>query len=368
MKIGFDAKRLFCNFTGLGNYSRGLVRHLQEHFPQHHYFLFTPKITLNKQTDEFLNYPIITTKKSFAFSLWRSFFIHQKINKLKLSIYHGLAGELPFSTIKQPIKQVVTIHDLIFRHRPSDYSLFDRKIYDYKAKLACKKADQIIAISEYTKKDIMQSYDINANKISVVYQSCNSQFYDPCSVYQKQAVSSKYNLPDVFLLSVGSINERKNLLKTIKAVEQINKVPLVVAGNGNGLYEKKVKAYVKEREIEHLVFFLDFVDFKDLPAIYQLAKCLVYPSSFEGFGIPIIEAFASKIPVITAKNSSLSEVGGKAAYYLESVSSNSLKEHIEFILNNNKENHKRIKLGKQQLAKFGPKKNILKLMDIYEQL
>lgn len=333
MRIGFDAKRAFHNSTGLGHYSRTLIQSLAQYFPQHEYFLFNPKpstsFNLNQlQVKEILPGSILA--KTFS-GIWRSNWVVNDLKKYGIQLYHGLSHEIPFSIHRSSIKIVVTIHDLIHERYPHQYKAIDRAIYTRKYTYACKHAHAVIAISEQTKNDLIEFYQVPKEKIYVCYQSCNSAFGKRVSAEEQEQVRLRYNLPPQFFLSVGSIIERKNLLNVCKAYKQVQarvKIPLVVIGGG-GLYKKQVIDYVNANGLsKHIIFLSDsplaqvpeFKTAADFPAIYQMATAMLYPSFFEGFGIPVLEALWSRLPVITSNVSCLPEAGGDAAYYVDPAS------------------------------------------------
>lgn len=330
MKIGFDAKRFFHNSTGLGNYSRDLIRILSVYYPENQYYLYNPKFRKN-------NYDIYNSTVRFPRkkiykklnSLWRSFGVKQELVNDNIDIYHGLSGEIPFNLSKK-IKKIVTIHDLIFMRYPELYSFWDRKIHFYKFKYAAKNSDTIIAISEQTKQDIIHYFGICESKIKVVYQGCADEFKKTYSEKEKIEVSCKYNLPNEFLLNVGTIEKRKNLLTIVKAIKDLD-VKLVVIGKKTKYYTE-VLNYINDNKINDKIIFLEKVSLKDLAVIYQLATVFIYPSIFEGFGIPIIEALFSKTPVITSKNDVFREAGGENSIYIDPQNSNELKNIIIFLL------------------------------------
>ena len=331
MNIGFDAKRAYHNGTGLGHYSRTLVRSLAEYFPQHEYFLFNPKpselFELNgSNTHEIL--PAKLLHKTLS-SVWRSTWIKNDLEKMEIDVYHGLSNEIPLDIHKTAIKSVVSIHDLIFERYPAQYSRIDVEIYKRKFIYACDHADKIIAISEQTKNDIMEFYRTPEQKIAVCYQSCNPAFAKPVSNNIRQQIKEKYSLPDEYFLYVGSIIERKNLLGICKAFYLLRndlKIPLVVIGDGTK-YKQQVKDFIRQNGLDDKVIFLSenslakvassFLKADDFPAIYQMAIAMIYPSFFEGFGIPVLEALWSRLPVITSNVSSLPEAGGDGAYYVD---------------------------------------------------
>jgi glycosyltransferase involved in cell wall biosynthesis len=371
MKIGFDAKRLFNNFTGLGNYSRALVYGLNEFYPENDLFLFTPRIIPNEEVKSFLDssrYKVVSPRRNSSF--WRSFGCVKDINNLKLDIYHGLSHELPFGILKTKAKSVVTVHDLIYITYPFDFSLFDRQIYKLKSLYACQKADKIIAVSNSTKNDIINYFNISDSKVEVVYQSCHHSFKEMLNEEERREVLRKNDLPHNYMLYVGSVIERKNLLNLVKAIKLLKKEnipPLVVIGKGKK-YLYKVKEYVKEHGLEKMVIFTSGISFVDLPAIYQNAKIFIYPSRYEGFGIPIIEALWSKTPVITSDISSLPEAAGPGAFYCNPESAESISEGIQKILSDKAYSDELVVKGFEHVQQFEDKNNADKLMEVYKSI
>lgn len=341
MRIGFDAKRAFSNFTGLGNYSRSTLKLLTELHPEHEYFLYNPRVPDENQI-KFLDLPHhakvhIKIPQSFFFeifsSTWRRYGITADIVRDKIDLYHGLSHEVPVNIHKTNIKSIVTIHDLIFKVFPQYYKVADRKIYDNKFKHACETADGIIAISEQTKSDIIKFYNINADKIKVIYQGCSTIFETPSDELTKQSVKTKYNLPDKYLLSVGSIERRKNVKLILTALSNIdNDISLVLVGKKTEYYNELVE-YINTHNLSNRVIFLHDVKFNELPSIYQQALMFIYPSRYEGFGIPILEALHSRIPVIAAKGSCLEEAGGPMTRYIDADSAEELTHAINELMN-----------------------------------
>ena len=160
-RLGYDAKRLFNNFTGLGNYSRTLLEDLSNHFPENEYFLFSPKVTKNDRTNPFFDQSKFTIKKARGNGIyWRSYGIKKDLLENQIQLFHGLSHEIPIGLQQTTMKSVITIHDLIFKHYPNQFSWIDRNIYDWKFRYSCENADRIVAISENTKKDIIRFYNI----------------------------------------------------------------------------------------------------------------------------------------------------------------------------------------------------------------
>jgi len=379
MKIGYDAKRLFCNFTGLGNYSRTLVKNLRSSFPLNSYHLYTPKVVPSDETDGFFDEVKYKVHVSTAFikSIWRSYSMVKQLKKDGIELYHGLSHELPFKIQKSGIKSVVTIHDLIFKVYPTTYSYFDRKIDDVKFRNACVNSNKIIAISENTKRDVVKFYGIDSKKIEVIYQSISPLFFDetPDGELENNSVFKEYNIPTDYLLYVGSVQERKNLKLIIEAYKHLvasspnYSIPLVVVGKGKK-YKEEVIQLIKDYNLEKLVVWLDNLeDNQALKALYTKAKALVYPSFYEGFGLPIVEALLCKTPVITAGVSSLPEAGGPNSIYIDPRNHEELAGAIRQVLDDTEAVAQMKKLGFEYANQmFSAEKTSKELMKVYESI
>ncbi|MCO6493206.1 MAG: glycosyltransferase family 4 protein [Phaeodactylibacter sp.] len=371
LRIGYDAKRLFNNFTGLGNYSRTLLSNLVEYYPDNAYFLYSPKITRNDETHFFLNSALFNVQlpKRGSGAFWRSFGVKRDLRKHKVQLYHGLSHEIPFGLEKSNIRSIVTIHDLIYERFPEHYPLFDRKAYRLKYRYACRHADHIVAISESTKQDIVEFYGITPEKISVIYQSCHERFMVKKSQRTFEGVRRRYRLPEKYLLTVGAVTERKNLLGMVRALELLPescRLPLVVVGQGKR-YLARVKAFVRKSGLEHLVHFAP-VSFDDLPSVYQRASVFLYPSFYEGFGIPILEALFSRTPVVTSSVSSLPEAAGPGAYLANPGDPGEIAAGIEKILSDENYRNELAEKGHAHAQQFRGEPLSHKMMDLYKKV
>lgn len=317
MNIGFDAKRVFHNRSGLGNYSRSTMKLLSRFYPEHSYFLYSARSNrdlFSPSANQLVVKPESRLDQYFP-GFWRSWGISKQIQWNKLDIYHGLSNELPLSIKKAGVKSVVTIHDLIFLRYPEYYSSIDRKIYTYKFRHACRVADIIFATSNATKADIVSYFGTDPQKIEVVYQSCDPIFSSQVDTVKRHEIRKKYNLPEQFILYLGTIEKRKNVLSLIRAyVNENNDIPLVIAGKPTS-YISEINNFLVQKPASSRIFFRYNIESVDLPALYQSALIFVYPSVFEGFGIPILEALNSGVPVITSTGSCFNETGGDAALY-----------------------------------------------------
>lgn len=334
MRIGFDAKRAYFNYSGLGNYSRNTIHYLSHRYPDNEFYLYIPRKKNQIPNGDFNNhtlvYPESWRARNFS-SLWRSYWLGKQLVRDGVELYHGLSNEIPFDIIKHHVPSVVTIHDLIFLRFPEWYNPIDRKIYARKAKFSCLNADRVIAISEQTRSDIIHFFNTPEEKIDVVYQGCDPDFYVQRTPAEKQELSQKYSLPASFLLYVGTIEPRKNLLQVIKA-RHMGKldIPLMVIGRRTP-YIKQILEYIAEHSLKNITFLED-VPNEDLPGIYQMADAFIYPSRFEGFGIPILEALFSRTPVITSSGSCCDEAGGESSMYVDPDDTDQMIHAIRLIL------------------------------------
>lgn len=380
MKIGYDAKRAFHNGTGLGHYSRTLLHSLADYYPENEYYLFNPRpstrFSLERaQFHEILPHGLMA--KTFR-SAWRSSWVKKDLLKLGIRLYHGLSHEIPLGIDQTGIRSVVTIHDLIHERHPEQYNPLDVKIYNRKFRYACAHADRVIAISEQTKKDIIQFYGTPEEKIHVCYQSCNPSFARIVPEAEKQQVQREYGLPARFYLYVGSIIERKNLLTICKSLfllrEQSN-IPLVVIGEG-GKYKEQVKDYIRQNGLESRIIFLSdneqvknkpaYRNASVFPAIYQSALAMIYPSYFEGFGIPVLEALWSRLPVITSSVSCLPEAGGPGAAYVHPADSEAMAALMKKIAEDTTYADSLREKGLAHAQHFNQQKTAAAVMEVYK--
>lgn len=371
MKIGYDAKRAFHNTSGLGNYSRDLLRILFKHRPEQEYFLFNPKASKRELFQYERNERIHEIMPSsplhqIIHPIWRSKAVIGECKSRKLDIYHGLSNELPIGIGKSKIKSIVSIHDLIFMRLPKLYRKTDRLIYRAKFEQACKEADKIIAISEQTASDIIKYLKISSSKIEVVHQGCQPEFQKEHSTQSLEKVKEQYSLPDRFLLGVGTLEKRKNQGIIIRAMAELKEnIPVVLVGKPTS-YKIQLQKLSDELGLSGMIHYLSDVPTEDLARIFKLAEVLLYPSVFEGFGIPILEGLSSGIPVVTSEDSCFHEAGGNAALYINPYEHRSLVKALEEILNDERSRMERIEAGKKHFQNFSEDKIANNLSAVYD--
>jgi glycosyltransferase involved in cell wall biosynthesis len=369
MTVGFDAKRAFNNRTGLGNYSRFVIKALQQHSAIET-LLYTPKISPNLFVNIEPKQVRTTTWPRFLGAAWRTFGITDTLKTDKVQVYHGLSNEIPYRLKHAKIKSVVTIHDLIFERFPELYPSIDRFFYRQKFKRACQESDCIVAVSEQTKRDIIDFYHIDSQRIKVVYQDCDEVFQKPVLSTQKEIVQQKYNLNKPFVLCVGTLEARKNQERLIDAFYSAFKgqnIDLVLVGKGPA-YQQKLAKLTHLYEMQDQVKFLNNVPFADLPSIYQLSRVFAYVSRFEGFGIPIVEALHSQVPVLAATGSCLEEAGGGGALYANPDDEFEIAQKLKILWHNETLRTELITNAQKHLPKFADSTVAQQLTDIYQNL
>lgn len=367
MRIGFDAKRAFNNTSGLGNYSRNTISLLAKYFPANEYYLYTPSINgsldFSLPDGSHLRKPGRFTGR-IAGSFWRSAMLGSFLENDGIDLYHGLSHELPVRMGNSPVKKVVTIHDMIPYRHPGMFTAVNRFIYRKKINHSCSRADRIIAISRQTKSDIEEFTGVDPAIVEVIYQACDPAYYLRADEDTRARVRLKYNLPSGYILSVGTIEPRKNLPGVIRAM-QAGKIdtPLVVVGKKTGFLDT-VLSDIHHSGIKN-VLFLENIPVNDLAAIYQMAGLFVYPSFYEGFGIPVLEALSSGTPVITSSGSCFSETAGPDSLYVDPHNHEELAAALTNVLTDSSLREKMVSGGLKHSGNFQHERIAEKLMEVY---
>ena len=363
--IGFDAKRIVRNGTGLGSYGRTLVNDLiRQDDAELQFLLYAP----DKGRDDLRRQIVLGEHAQFRYpfkqnallsSLWRTRTIVNDLRRDGVNVYHGLSGELPLGIRKSGIRSVVTIHDLIFMRHPEYYHWIDTKLYSWKFRQTIKEADVIIAISERTKQDIMELGNVPEECIKVVYQSYAPRFSREVTLTHQQEVRQRYALPERFVLNVGTIERRKNLRLAVDALPLLpSDIHLVAVG--------RQTPYAQELPKSNRLHLLSGVPDDDLAAIYSLAEAFVYPSRYEG--IPIIEAIAAGLPVVACTGSCLEEAGGPSCLYVSPEDVEGMAAAILSVLEGTDGRTERIRQCQQYIQRFRGNDVAGQVLDIYRLL
>lgn len=370
MNIGFDGKRAVSNMTGLGNYSRLVIERIALAEPLDRLLVYTPKLKENPRLESISSLHNVEFRlpapQGFQGSLWRTFGVTNNLRADNVDIFHGLSNELPLNIRKSGVPSVVTMHDVIYRTMPECYKAIDRKIYDFKYGRACHNADRIIAVSECTKRDVERFYGIDPDKIDVIYQGCDESFRRMRSPEELAEVRRRYNLPKKYILQVGTIEKRKNLELTVRALSALNpQIELVVVGRDHHGYKKYIDSLAQELGVASRIHYYSGLPFKDLPAINQSAEAIAYPSRYEGFGIPVLEGLESMRPVVAATGSCLEEAGGPDTLYVDPDSVSDLVSAFNAVIFGGREIEEMTRAGKAYAARFNTDNMASRILDTY---
>ena len=232
------------------------------------------------------------------------------------------------------VPTVLTVHDLIFHHLPAHHKPLNRWYLNLTLPLYCRRASHIVTVSEHTRRDLVSTYDLAPEKVTVIHEAADPRFC-PQSPQAVAAVRARYSLPDRYLLFVGTLEPRKNLIRLLSAFETIHAEGLaeglVIVGRRGWLYDDFF-ARLEESPAREAVILPGYVPDEDLPTIYTGAQASVLPSLYEGFGLPVLEAMACGTPVAASNVSSIPEIGGDAALYFDPLDVEAMTEALRGLL------------------------------------
>lgn len=370
--IGYDAKRAFRNHTGLGNYSRMIVGEMLRSHPDVWAVLFSPLIDGDyyHYFDGMVKVEIRRPSRLWRYVpwLWRTVGFSRKLSLNHVELYHGLSNELPVS-VPAGMKQVVTIHDLASIRFPQQFNGFDRMVHRLKQRYACQKADIVVAVSQQTRRDIIDLLHVPEERVRVIYQSCDPIFWQPITEQAVAQVRQRYALPKRYVVCVGTIEERKNQVAVVRAMQQVSPdVGLVIVGRPRGRYAAAVRREIVRCGLSSRVKILANARFADFPALYAGAVASVYMSRFEGFGIPVLESFCCNTPVVTSSLSSMPEVGGEAALYADPDDVATIAAHLHRLATDEAFRASRVEKGCLQRQRFTPKAIGDEMYALYREL
>jgi len=374
MNIAINTLALYKTKTGMGRYIVELIGRVPKEDNQTTFFVYLSK--KNKKYFDLSQENIIVKKVSWFWSfpffkiLWEQIFLPFSLWKNNIKLYHAPGFTLPLWKPNNT-RFVVTIADMTFFSHPEYHTWWKVLYFQSLIPFSLKKADAIITISKNTKEDIlqMQKIRISKEKIHAIPLGVDEHF-----TVQKEknsmSILKKYQITTPYILFVGMLEPRKNVVGLIEAFVKISNKKmhkLVIVGKKGWKYHS-IFQKVKELHLEKEVIFVGYVPDEDLPALYNTATCFVYPSFYEGFGIPVLEAMACRCPVITSKNSSLEEIGGDAAIFVNPYNIKTIKEAMELLLNDQDERKKRQNAGLLQVQKFSWTIMAKKTKEIYVSL
>jgi len=370
-RVCLDLSPAVHQHAGLGRYAQELLLALATADRQNEYVVFYNNPAAARVEPSLERFPKITTPLSYK--PWRLSALLAHFTRIPqdpllpgVDLFHATDHLLPYF---RRIKSVFTLHDLIFLFHPETHKSLNRWFLTLMMPRFLRAADAVIAVSECTKRDAIRFYRIPEEKITVIYEGVNPRFR-PASPEAIAAVRARYGLPERFILYVGTIEPRKNLTTLLEAFHHLlatYDLRLVIVGKKGWLYERFFRR-LRELGLENRVLFTGYVPDEDLPAIYSAADLFVFPSLYEGFGLPVLEAMACGTPVICSNTSSLPEVAGDAALLVDPTDARALTGAMEQVLTNERLWATLRAKGMERARGFTWEKAAYRTWEVYQQV
>ncbi len=345
-----------------------LIRHIEKNDKQNEYTILIPSIPLDDMPLERVGfkYKILKPKK-----LWTKIALPLALYtaKQKPDLIFSPTHYIPWFS---PVKRIVTVFDLSFLHFPKMFTKRDLWQLKNWTKFSIQNADHIITISNFSKKDIISQYKLDNSRVSVAYPGFNKKIFMPKQKDEKsKQILDKYQIKDTYIIYIGTIQPRKNLIRLMEAVSRIEGLNLIIAGKTKGegregwMFEETLQT-PKNLAIEDRVKFLGFVPTEDLPVLISNSIAFIQPSLWEGFGIPVVEAMACGVPVLVSDRCSLPEVAGKAGLSFNPYSVDQIEQAIRTIVSDKKLHNKYSKNALIQSKKFSWDKMSREVIKIFK--
>lgn len=369
MKIAFDGRPMQGRYTGIGRYLDNLFENLAKIDSQNQYFIFYNKekgFSPRSFGKNFHNIQIPYYK-----IILEQFWLPLVCKRYHIELYLGTNHILP---IIKNTKQIVVIYDLTYKYFPETHP--KKVLYYYQTFIpgSLGRADQIISISKNTKEDIIKFFNINPQKIKVIYLGADlEKFQEKISKSVFNKLKHDLDIKGEYLLTVGIFEHRKNYKRLVKVFSEISKefpaLQLVMVGPKSKDFVN-IKNLVSRYKIKSKVTFPGYIEDEEVVSLYQNAKLLIFPSLYEGFGIPPLEAMASGTPVISSNNSSIPEVVGDAALQFDPFDENDMKKTISYALNNPQvlDNLKKKGIKRAGLEKFSWPKVAQEILQVFKNI
>lgn len=356
MKIAINTRFLIpTKLEGFGWFTHEVAKRIVENHPEHEFYFFfdrnyEEKFIYGKNVTPIVIYP--PARHPFLYYLWFEFGVKKALEKYKIDVFLSPDGYL---SLKSEVKQIPVIHDLSFLHYPEDLPFWNKKYVNYFFPKYAQKASKIVTVSEYSKQDIATSFGIEEEKINVAHNGIGEVFH-PISEKKKEEVKRKFTDGRPYFLFVSALHPRKNVTRLFQAFdifksETKSEIKLLMVGE-KYWWNKEIKQVFDEMKHQEDVIFTGHIQSKELNEIYGAGLALTYVSYFEGFGIPLVEAMKCELPVIASDKTSLPEVGGDAAIYVNPFSVKDIKNGMKRVFKDESLRTELIEHGKQRATLF----------------
>jgi glycosyltransferase involved in cell wall biosynthesis len=371
MKVAIDVRTVLSNRSGVGNYVMHLIQNLRKVDPVSIYYFLSLKknLPLLGSFSPHQN-PLLTVFSHESHPLgdfWEHFILPLRLMKTGIDIFHGPASLIPFR--KDHYRVVVTIHDLVAFLFPETIPLKYGAYMRFLLRQAVKRANKIISVSYHTRQDLIKILKVPSEKIIVIHEAPSPIFrpYDGLEV--RTFLKERYGLHKKYIYHLGNIEPRKNLIVLLEAFTRVCRelgpdYQLVVSGQKGWLIHS-LSHFLKDYPNRNQVLFTGYVPMEELPFFMNGAEIFVFPSLYEGFGLPVLEAMSCGTPVISSNRSSIPEIIGSAGMLIDPTNTKELADGIIFLLRNEEERKRLSLLGKDQAAKFSWEEVALKTLDVY---
>lgn len=299
---------------------------------------------------------------------WLNFYVPSYVAQANIDLFHGANFVLP---LRLPCKTVATVHDISFIHIPHAYGRIYRRYMVMQTKRSLRAADAVIAVSEKTRDDLIKVFRAEPKRVTVIPNGIGEEFRNDYDQDYLSKVRAQLMLPERYILHVGVVEVKKNIGVLLQAAAPLIKRGLVdgvVLAGRDGLGADKIRGLANKLGLGNRAHFLGFVPQELLPGVYNLANAVVFPSLYEGFGLPVLEAMACGTPVITSNISSLPEVAGDAALLVSPNNSEELKQALERVLTDERLRASLREKGLTRVQEFTWEKTAAKHIEVYRRV
>ncbi len=374
MKVAIDVRTVLPNRSGVGNYVLHLIQNLRKVDPDSIYFFLSLKKNLSflgpLAPEQNPLQTVFSHENHPLGDFWEHFILPIRLMKKGIDVFHGPASLIPFR--RDHYQVVVTIHDLVAFLFPETIPLKYGAYMRYLLRQAVKRANKIISVSHHTRQDLIEILKVPSEKIVVIHEAPSPIFrpYDRNKV--RTLLKERYGIQKKYIYHLGNIEPRKNLIVLLQAFTRVcqelgTEYQLVVSGQ-KGWLIRSLSHFLKNYPMRDQVLFTGYVPMEDLPLLMNGAEIFVFPSLYEGFGLPVLEAMSCGTPVISSNRSSIPEIVGSAGVLIDPTDVRELAHRIVYLLRNGEERRRLSLLGKDQAARFSWEEVARKTLDVYRSV
>lgn len=380
MKIGLDARKILNpqkgEVAGIGHYTYHLIRHLLDLDKTNQYVLFFDYRLAEKKLKKFksknvkIKYFPFHHYKRYLGLVYSRLLATATLARENVDVFHFPAGNIP---TKYRGKRVLTVHDLAVWKHPELFARVEKRQARSLTSNALKNVEKIIAVSETTAQDVREIFKVNLKKIKVIYNGIDKRFFVSPSPSQIKKLKDKYKIRKNYILYLGPLEPRKNLTRLIQGFNELKrrylkqKFCLVLAGK-SGWLAKEIRYIATESEYADDIIFTGYIEPDDLTSIFGGAKLFVFPSIYEGFGMPVVEAMACRVPVVCSDTPALKEVAGPAAVLVNPYNIAGLVEAMGKVLSDKNLREDLIEKGLNRAKEFSWEKCARQTLGVYEEV